>query len=110
MKVSTRRTHTFVSRFCVRGTAYQYKVSLCLHEVMEAALVPSRIKAIRILNYLNDWLILVLQNISHLGLQVNRKKSTLSLVQRTFFFGMELDSLLNQACSVDVELLEFIQR
>ncbi|KAL0161440.1 hypothetical protein M9458_045165, partial [Cirrhinus mrigala] len=53
---------------------------------------------IRILNYLDDWLIiahsdLVLQHLSHLGLQVKWEKSKLSPVQSISFLGMELDSV-----------------
>ncbi|KAL0200168.1 hypothetical protein M9458_003355, partial [Cirrhinus mrigala] len=63
-------------------------------------------RGIRILNYLDDWLIiahsrdllcehrdLVLRHLSHLGLQVNWEKSKLSPVQSISFLGMELDSV-----------------
>lgn len=59
---------------------------------------------IHILNYLDDWVILVhsqdllcahrdlvLEHLSWLGLQVNWKKSKLSLVQSISFLDMELD-------------------
>ncbi len=73
---STWRTHTFMSRFFLdtgrfcalrsRGGAYQYKVlpfGLALSprvftKVVEGALVPMREQGVRILNYLDDWLIL----------------------------------------------------
>ncbi len=61
---------------------------------------------IRILNYLDDWLILaqsreqlgdhrdlVLRHLSQLGLRVNWEKSKLSPVQRISFLGVELDSV-----------------
>ncbi len=61
---------------------------------------------VRILNYLDDWLILaqsreqlgdhrnlVLRHLSQLGLQVNWEKSKLSPVQRISFLGVELDSV-----------------
>ncbi len=112
------------------GRAYQYKalpfwLSLSprvFTKVVEAALVTLREAGIRILNYLNDWLILaqsrallcehrdmVLSHLSRLGLQVNREKSKLSPTQRISFLGMELDSVnltarLNRACSVNAEL------
>ncbi len=75
-------------------------------KVVEAALVPLREAGIRILNYLDDWLILaqsrallcehrdmVFSHLSRLGLQVNREKSKLSPMQRISFLGMELDSV-----------------
>ncbi len=103
---------------CVRRTAYQYKVlpfGLSLSprvftKVAEAALVPLREQGVRILNYLDDWLILaqsqdqlcehrdmVLSHLSQLGLQVNWEKSKLSPVQRISFLGMELDSVSQTA-------------
>ncbi len=61
---------------------------------------------VRILNYLDDWLILaqsreqlgdhrdlVLRHLSQLGLRVNWEKSKLSPVQRISFLGVELDSV-----------------
>ncbi|KAL0168633.1 hypothetical protein M9458_036855, partial [Cirrhinus mrigala] len=101
-------------RFALEGRAYQYKVlpfglSLSLRvftKVTEAALSPLWRMGIRILNYLDDWLLiahsrdllcehrdLVLRHLSHLGLQVNREKSKLSPVQRISFLGVELDSV-----------------
>ncbi|KAI2652706.1 ORF V: Enzymatic polyprotein [Labeo rohita] len=105
--------------FAFEGRAYQYKVlpfglSLSPHvftKAAEGALNPLWRKGIRILNYLDDWLImahsqdqlcehrdLVLQHLSHLGLRVNREKSKLSPVQRISFLGMELDSVNMTAC------------
>ncbi len=61
---------------------------------------------VRILNYLDDWLILaqsreqwgdhrdlLLRHLSQLGLRVNWEKSKLSPVQRISFLGVELDSV-----------------
>ncbi len=80
------------------GRAYQYKVlpfGLSLlprvfTKVMEVALVPLRKRGMRVLNYLDDWLILaksheqlcahrdlVLRHLSQLGLWVNWEKSNL---------------------------------
>ncbi len=75
-------------------------------KVVEGALTPLREVGVRILNYLDDWLILaqsreqlddhrdlVLRHLSQLGLRVNWKKSKLSPVQRISFLGVELDSV-----------------
>ncbi len=112
--VSILPRHRPFLRFAFEGWAYQYKVlpfGLSLSprvftKVAEAALVPLREQGVRILNYLDDWLILaqsrdqlcehrdmVLSHLSQLGLQVNWEKSKLSPVQRISFLGMELDSV-----------------
>ncbi len=90
--VSILPRHRPFLRFAFEGRAYQYKVlpfglSLSPHvftKVVEAALVPLRERGVRILNYLDDWLILaqsrrqlsthrdlVLKHLSLLGLRVN---------------------------------------
>ncbi|XP_051551621.1 uncharacterized protein LOC127439454 isoform X1 [Myxocyprinus asiaticus] len=100
--------------FAFEGQAYQYKVlpfglslsPLVFMKVAEAALAPLREVGIRILNYLNDWLILahsrdmlcshrdlVLSHLSRLGLRVNWEKSKLLPVQSISFLGLELDSV-----------------
>ncbi|KAL0160989.1 hypothetical protein M9458_044714, partial [Cirrhinus mrigala] len=112
--VSILPRHRPFLRFAFEGRAYQYKVlpfGLSLSprvftKVAEAALSPLWQAGIRILNYLDDWLLiahsrdllceqrdLVLRHLSHLGLQVNREKSKLSPVQRISFLGVELDSV-----------------
>ncbi len=117
--VSILPRHRPFLRFAFEGRAYQYKAlpfGLFLSprvftKVVEAALVPLREAGIRILNYLDDWLILaqsrallcehrdmVLSHLSRLGLQVNREKSKLSPTQRISFLGMELDSVNLTAC------------
>ncbi len=117
--VSILPRHRPFLRFAFEGRAYQYKAlpfGLSLSprvftKVVEAALVPLREAGIRILNYLDDWLILaqsrallcehrdmVLSHLSRLGLQVNREKSKLSPMQRISFLGMELDSVNLTAC------------
>ncbi len=96
------------------GWAWQYRVlpfgltlSPCVFtKVVEGVLTPLREVGVRILNYLDDWLILaqsreqlgdprdlVLRHFSQLGLRVNWEKSKLSPVQRISFLGVELDSV-----------------
>ncbi len=88
--------HRRFLRFAFGGKAYQYKVlpfGLALAprtftKCMDAALAPLRLQGIRVLNYLDDWLILahsrelvsrhrdiVLSHIHSLGLRMNAKKS-----------------------------------
>ncbi len=116
--VSILPRHRPFLRFAFEGRAYQYKVlpfGLALSprvftKVVEGALVSMREQGIRILNYLDDWLILaqsreqlcehrdlVLSHLSQLGLQVNWEKSKLAPVQRISFLGMELDSVEQSA-------------
>ncbi|KAL0193870.1 hypothetical protein M9458_012166, partial [Cirrhinus mrigala] len=112
--VSILPRHRPFLRFAFEGRAYQYKVlpfGLSLSprvftKVAEAALSPLRERGIRILNYLDDWLILahswdlvcahrdmVLNHLAQLGLRVNWEKSKLSPAQRISFLGVELDSV-----------------
>ncbi|KAI2647501.1 ORF V: Enzymatic polyprotein [Labeo rohita] len=99
---------------CFRGSSVSVQsasiwpvpLSPCLYESHGSCLIPLWRMGIRILNYLDDWLLiahsrdvlcehrdLVLRHLSHLGLQVNREKSKLSPVQRISFLGVELDSV-----------------
>ncbi len=77
---------------------------------MDAALDPLRLQGISVLNYLDDWLILVhsresvirhrdvvLRHIRALGLRLNTKRSVLSPSQQTVFLGVHLDSVQMQA-------------
>ncbi|KAI2665918.1 Transposon Ty3-G Gag-Pol polyprotein [Labeo rohita] len=101
-------------QFAFEGRVYQYKVlpfglslSPCVFtKVAEAALAPLREVGFRILNYLDNWIILahswdlvcahmdlVLNHLAQLGLWVNWEKSKLSPVQRISFLGVELDSV-----------------
>ena len=112
--VSILPRHRPFLRFAFEGQAYQYAVlpfGLALSprvftKVVEAALVPLREHGVRILNYLDDWLILahsrdqvcehrdlVLRHLARLGLRVNWEKSKLCPVQRISFLGMEIDSV-----------------
>ncbi len=112
--VSILPRHRPFLRFAFEGRAWQYRVlpfGLSLSprvftKVVEGALTPLREVGVRILNYLDDWLILaqsreqlgdhsdlVLRHLSQLGLRVNWKKSKLSPVQRISFLGVELDSV-----------------
>ncbi len=110
--------HRRFLRFAFGGKAYQYKVlpfGLVLvprtfTKCMDAALAPLRLQGIRVLNYLDDWLILahsrelvshhrdiVLGHIHSLGLRMNAKKSVLLPSQRIVFLGVRLDSVQMQA-------------
>ncbi len=110
--------HRRFLRFAFGGKGYQYKVlpfGLALAprtftKCMDAALAPLRLQGIRVLNYLDDWLILahsrelvsrhrdiVLRHIHSLGLRMNAKKSVLLTSQRTLFLGAHLDSIQMQA-------------
>ncbi len=112
--VSILLRHRPFLRFAFEGRAWQYRVlpfGLSLSprvftKVVEGALTPLREVGVRILNYLDDWLILaqsreqlgdprdlVLRHLSQLGLRVNWEKSKLSPVQRISFHGVELDSV-----------------
>ncbi len=127
--VSILPRHRPFLRFAFEGRAYQYKAlpfGLSLSprvftKVVEAALVPLREAGIRILNYLDDWLILaqsrallcehrdmVLSHLSRLGLQVNREKSKLSPTHLFSRHGVGLgqphSTSLRGACSVNAEM------
>ncbi len=112
--VSILPRHRPFLRFAFEGRAWQYRVlpfGLSLSprvftKVVEGALTPLREVGVRILNYLDDWLILaqsreqlgdhrdlVLRHLSQLGLRVNWEKSKFSPVQRISFLGVELDSV-----------------
>ncbi|KAI2653488.1 Transposon Ty3-G Gag-Pol polyprotein [Labeo rohita] len=104
--VSILPRHRPFLRFAFEGRAYQYKVlpfGLSLSprvftKVAEAALSPLREMGVRILNYLDDWLILahswdlvcahrdmVLNHLARLGLRVNWEKSKLSRHRGSLF-------------------------
>ncbi len=116
--VSILPSHRKFLRFAFRGKAYQYRVlpfGLALSprtftKCVDAALAPLRLQGIRILNYIDDWLILahseqlavrhrdvVLAHMKELGLRLNAEKSVLSLFQRTTYLGVVWDSTTMQA-------------
>ncbi len=120
--VSILLRHRPFLRFAFEGRAWQYRVLLfglslsprVFTKVVEGALTPLREVGVRILNYLDDWLILaqsreqfgdlrdlVLRHLSQLGLRVNCEKSKLSPVQRIYFLGVELDSVSMTACHTE---------
>ncbi|KAI2668514.1 Transposon Ty3-G Gag-Pol polyprotein [Labeo rohita] len=98
--------HRKFLRFAFRGEAYQYRVL-----PFGLALSPPHFyEGIRILNYIDDWLILaqseqvvtqhrdvVLAHMKELGLRLNAKKSVLSPLQRTTYLGVVWDSTMMQA-------------
>ncbi|CAM4555428.1 unnamed protein product [Leuciscus chuanchicus] len=116
--ISIRPCHWKFLRFAFGGKAYQYRVlpfGLALSprtftKCVDAALAPLRLQGIRIMNYIDDWLILaqshqlavqhrdvVLAHMKELGLRLNAKKSVLSPLQRTTFLGVVWDSVSMQA-------------
>ncbi len=116
--VSILPTHRKFLRFAFRGKAYQYRVlpfglalSPCTFtKCVDAVLAPLRLQGVRILNYIDDWLILaqserraaqhrdvVLAHMKVLGLRLNPKKSVLSPLQRTTYLGVVWDSTTMQA-------------
>ncbi|KAL0152886.1 hypothetical protein M9458_051819 [Cirrhinus mrigala] len=116
--ISILPQHRKFLRFAFGGEAYQYRVlpfGLALSprtftECVDAALAPLRLQGIRILSYIDDWLILaqseqiaarhrdvVLAHMKELGISLNAKKSVLSPVQRTTYLGVVWDSITMQA-------------
>lgn len=100
-------------RFAFEGRVFEFQVlpfgiSLAprtFTRCMDAVLAPMRQQGLRILNYLDDWLLcaasedlcrqhvaLLLRHIQNLGLRPNLKKSSLHPSQVTSFLGMVLDS------------------
>ncbi len=110
--------HRRFLRFAFEGTAYQYSVlpfGLALaprtfSTCMDAALSPLRSSGVRILNYLDDWLILaqsrdtlishidsLLIHLESLRLCVNMRKSILTPSQSITYLGVCLDSVERRA-------------
>jgi hypothetical protein len=105
-------------RFAFEGQAYQYTVlpfglSLAprtFTKCVDAALSPLRQRGVRVLNYLDDWLVLaqsrgeliahrdlILGHLKCLGLTINVSKSKLSPCQSVIFLGIVLDSVSMRA-------------
>ncbi|XP_051740767.1 uncharacterized protein LOC127507586 [Ctenopharyngodon idella] len=116
--VSIHPSHWKFLRFAFGGEAYQYKVlpfGLSLSprtftKCVDAALAPLRLQGIRVLNYIDDWLILaqseqqavqhrdvVLSQMRRLGLRLNAKKSVLLPAQTSNYLGVVWDSTTMQA-------------
>ncbi len=106
--------HRRFLRFAFENTVYQYSVlpfGLALaprtfSKCVDAALSPLRASGMRILNYLDDWLILaqsqdtllshidsLLIHLESLGLCVNMRKSILAPSQSIMYLGVCMDSL-----------------
>ncbi|KAL0152776.1 hypothetical protein M9458_052499 [Cirrhinus mrigala] len=113
--------HRRFLRFAFEGVAYQYTVlpfglSLAPRTFMkctDVALSPLRQRGIRILNYLDDWLVLaqseaellyhrslLLSHLECLGLKVNLAKSALHPSRRISFLGAVFDSTQMRAIVV----------
>ncbi|KAK7921774.1 hypothetical protein WMY93_008676 [Mugilogobius chulae] len=111
--------HRRYLRFAFNGMAYEYNVlpfGLSLSprtftKCMDAALSLLRRRGIRVLNYLDDWLVcapslgmahdhtaVVLAHLASLGLHVNSEKSRLVPSQSAQFLGLLLNSVSMRAC------------
>lgn len=105
--------HQKYLRFAFQGKGYEFRVlpfglSLAprvFTKCMDAILATLRLNGIRVLNYLDDWLIcaespgqalqhteLVTDHLSRLGLKVNHAKSQLTPAQVARYLGLSLDA------------------
>lgn len=117
--VPIARPHWRFLRFAFQGQHYQFRVlpfGLSLSprvfsRCIAAALSPLQARGLKIMPYLDDWLICVpsredvirdmqtvLDHAASLGLRVNVEKSNLAPSQLTTFLGMVLDSRSMTAC------------
>ncbi|KAI2645082.1 ORF V: Enzymatic polyprotein [Labeo rohita] len=132
------KTHSRVPflQFAFEGRAYQYKVLLfrlslsprVFTKVAEAAIVPLRECGVRILNYLNDWLILAQSRTSCVntgtwcsdtsacwdfgstGKRANSPRCRGSLFSCGVGLGQSDSATHRGTCPVSAKLFEFIQR
>lgn len=116
--ISILPQHRKYLRFACGGEAFQYRVlpfGLALSprtftKIVEAALAPLRMQGIRILNYIDDWLILaqthdmavrhrdvVLTHIRRLGFRLNIARSVLVAARTTISLGVLWDSMTMRA-------------
>lgn len=117
--VPVARPHWRFLRFAFRGRHYQFRVlpfGLSLSprvfsRCIAAALSPLQARGLKIMPYLDDWLIcapsheevvrdtrIVLDHVASLGLRVNVEKSNLVPTQVTTFLGVVLNSHTMTAC------------
>uniref|UniRef100_A0AAV2M5I6 ribonuclease H n=1 Tax=Knipowitschia caucasica TaxID=637954 RepID=A0AAV2M5I6_KNICA len=115
-------------RFVFNGKVYEFQVlpfgiSLAprtFTRCMEAVLSPLRQEGIRILNYLDDWLLcagtqqecrahlsLLLEHLRQLGLRLNYEKSHLVPSQETHFLGLVLNSQAASLTLSQARLMSF---
>ena len=111
--------HRQYLRFAFKGQAYQFRVlpfgiSLApriFTRCVAAALAPLQASGMRILPYLDDWLLCaptrgqvlrdtsaLLAHVAELGLTVNYTKSHLVPTQESVFLGISLNSVTMRAC------------
>lgn len=110
--------HRRFLRFAYRGRHWQFRVlpfGLSLSprvftRCMKAALAPLQSRGLKVLPYLDDWLIcapsqaqavqdtsILLAHVAQLGLRVNFAKSCLNPSQRVTFIGVTLDTMAMRA-------------
>ncbi|KAI2661423.1 Transposon Ty3-G Gag-Pol polyprotein [Labeo rohita] len=108
--VSQIRSEDWFVTIDLKDAYFHHSPPRTFTKCVDAALAPLRLQGIRILNYIDDWLILaqsemvavrhrdvVLAHMKELGLRLNAKKSVLSPVQRTTYLGVVWDSTTMQA-------------
>ncbi|XP_065137013.2 uncharacterized protein [Paramisgurnus dabryanus] len=123
-------SHRKFLRFAYRGTAYEFQtipfgLSLAprvFTKCVEAALFPLRDRGIRILSYIDDYLICsssreqaikdaetVLNHLSDLGFRINMIKSRLVPSQQTAYLGLNLNSLSYRVTLTEERIESFTQ-